>query len=389
MEENEKETVKSKSDEEEIIKTMDIVRYGIAGMGSIGMMHADKLLSGSIPGGILCAVCTGHTEKLQPFKEKYPDVRICGSYREMLSCVDAALIATPHPLHPQMAIEAFGAGKHVLIEKPAGADTKHVRLMNKAAADSGKVFAIMYNMRLNPLYKKVRELVRSGELGALKRITWLVTDWYRSQAYYDTGTWRATWEGEGGGVLMNQAVHNLDLLQWITGIPDSVQAFMQYGAGHNIQVEDDVTAYLQFPGGATGLFVTATHEVPGTNRLEIAGDRGKLVAENNEIIFYRNRISEREFNIINTDPFAKPENWRCHVPVKEGGDGHAGILREFTDAILYGKRLTAPGEDGILGLTLANAMYLSAAQGKQVDLKTWDDDEYYELLRGRIEKEKN
>lgn len=364
-----------------------MVKFGIAGMGSIGIMHAEKLLSGSVPGAELAAVCTGHIEKLEDFSKRYPDVKICETYEEMLSLSDAVLIATPHPLHPEMAIEALQAGKHVLIEKPSGADTKNVRRMNEAAARSGKVFGIMYNMRKNPVYGKVRELVSSGELGELKRITWLITDWYRSQAYYDSGTWRATWSGEGGGVLMNQAVHNLDLLQWICGMPVTVQAFMKYGAGHKIQVEDDVTAYLEFPGGASGLFVTATHEVPGTNRLEISGDNGKLVVENNEIIFSRNRTGEREFSRVNTDPFAKPENWRCQIPVKEGGDGHTEILREFTDAILTGRELTAPGEEGILGLTLANAMYLSAAKGRMVDLRNWDDEEYYELLRDRINGE--
>lgn len=366
-----------------------MVRYGIAGMGSIGFMHAEKLLSGSIPGAALAAVCTGHVENLKAFSEKYPQVSICKSYQEMLEKTDAVLIATPHPLHPEMAVEAFLAGKHVLIEKPAGTDTKNVRRMNEEAAKAGKQFGIMYNMRKNPVYEKVRDLVRTGELGKLKRVTWLITDWYRSQAYYDSGTWRATWAGEGGGVLMNQAVHNLDLLQWIMGMPDSVQAFMKYGAGHRIEVEDDVTAYMEFPGGVSGLFVTATHEAPGTNRLEIAGDRGKLVAEDNEILFYRNKIGEREFNESNRNPFAKPEYWSCQIPSGENCDGHAEILKEFTEAVLYGRKLTAPGEEGILGLTLANAMYLSAARGRMVDLKKWDDVEYYELLRGRIEKERS
>lgn len=366
-----------------------MVRYGIAGMGSIGIMHAEKLLSGSIPGAALSAVCTGHVENLQTFSEKYPQVKICKSYKEMLAEADAVLIATPHPLHPDMAVEAFQAGRHVLIEKPAGADTKNVRRMNEAAAKAGKLFGIMYNMRKNPVYGKVREIVRTGELGTLKRVTWLVTDWYRSQAYYDSGTWRATWAGEGGGVLMNQAVHNLDLLQWIMGMPESVQAFMKYGAGHRIEVEDDVTAYMEFPGGATGLFVTATHETPGTSRLEIAGDRGKLVVENNEILFYRNKVGEREFNEFNKNPFARPENWRCQIPSGENCDGHAEILKEFTEALLFGKELTAPGEEGIYGLTLANAMYLSAAKGRMVDLRKWDDEEYYMLLRDRIQKENN
>lgn len=364
-----------------------MLKFGIAGMGAIGKIHADKLLSGKIPEARLAAVCTGHVEKLKEFAAAHPEVETVGSYEEMLAKVDAVLIATPHPMHPPMAEQAFKAGKHVLIEKPAGMEAASVRRMNEAAARSGRVFGIMYNMRMDPVYQKVKELVESGELGNLKRITWTVTDWYRSQAYYDAGTWRATWKGEGGGVLMNQAVHNLDLLQWIAGMPETVWASMRYGAGHRIHVEDDVSAFLEFPGGASGIFVTSTHEAPGTNRLEIAGDMGLLAVEKGEILFYRNRVSERVFNEENREPFAKPENWCCRIPVQKAVDGHAEILKNFTSAVLHGSPLAAPGEEGLQGLILANAMYLSAALQKKVVLQDWDDREYEALLRERMERE--
>ena len=182
---------------------------------------------------------------------------------------DAVLIAVPHYQHPELAIDAFDHDLHVLCEKPAGVYTKQVRLMNERAQASDKVFAMMFNQRTNCVYRKMHELVTSGELGAIKRVNWIITDWYRTQSYYDSGDWRATWDGEGGGVLLNQCPHNLDLLQWICGMPSRVHAFCHNGKWHDIEVEDDVTAYLEYPNGATGVFITTTADAPGTNRFEV------------------------------------------------------------------------------------------------------------------------
>lgn len=351
---------------------MEKVRYGIIGVGNMGRAHAQSLLS-EVKGAVLSAVCDISPERLEWAEEQLPQsVLRFRSAAELFesSCIDAVLISTPHYDHPPLAIEALSHGYHVLIEKPAGVYTSAVQEMNEAAMKSDRKFGIMYNQRTNPLYQKLRELIQSGELGEIRRTNWIITNWYRSQNYYDSGGWRATWAGEGGGVLLNQDPHQLDLWQWTTGMmPKRVRAFCHFGKYRNIEVEDDVTAYVEYANGATGLFITTTGEAPGTNRFEINGDNGKIVIEDGTLTFWRLRTPEPKFNAEFTGGFGAPECWKCEIPVKEGeGDQHKGILRNFTNAILFNEPLLAPGEEGIHGLTLSNAMYLSAWTDQWVDL---------------------
>ena len=266
----------------------------------------------------LTAVCDTNPKRLEWAKKNLGEGVLLFEKAEALfesGSVDGVIIATPHYYHPPLAIEAFKSGLHVLIEKPAGVYTKQVREMNEAAEKSGKVFGIMYNQRTSPLYQKLRDLVKSGEVGEIKRINWIITDWYRSQSYYDSGGWRATWAGEGGGVLINQCPHNLDLWQWICGMPVRIRAFCSYGKYHDIEVEDDVTAYMEYENGATGVFVTTTGDAPGTNRLEITGDRGKVVVEDGKLTFWRLRVSERQFNREYKGGSGSPECWKCEIPI--------------------------------------------------------------------------
>jgi predicted dehydrogenase len=256
--------------------------------------------------------------------------------------------------------------------------------MNDAALKSGKVFGIMYNQRTNPLYQKVRDLIKSGELGEMKRSIWIVTNWYRPQSYFDSGGWRATWAGEGGGVLLNQDPHQLDLWQWICGIPTRIRAFCTEGKYHNIEVEDDVTAYVEYENGATGLFVTSTGEAPGTNRFEISGDKGKVVIEDGKLTFWRLRTPERQFNSEFKGGFGEPECWKCEVPIKGEEKGHPGITANFTEAILKGTSLLAPGIEGINGLQISNAMHLSSWTDSWVSLPV-NEDLYYEKLKEKID----
>ncbi|MFU0800942.1 MAG: Inositol 2-dehydrogenase [Xylanivirga thermophila] len=298
---------------------MDTVRIGVIGIGNMGSYHALYLTKGEIKGAILTAVCDINPERIKWAKENLKgDIRLFDNADALFesNCVDAVVIATPHYDHSPIAIKAFEHGLHVLTEKPAGVYTRQVREMNEAAEKSGKVFGIMYNQRTNPLYQKVRNLITSGELGDIKRTIWIITNWYRPQSYYDSGGWRATWAGEGGGVLLNQDPHQLDLWQWMCGMPKRVRAFCAFGKYHDIEVEDDVTAYVEYPNGATGLFVTCTGEAPGTNRFEVSGDRGKLVIEDGKLIFWRLRTPEREFNSTFKGTFGEPECWKCEVPIK-------------------------------------------------------------------------
>ncbi|MCC8102864.1 MAG: Gfo/Idh/MocA family oxidoreductase [Clostridiales bacterium] len=274
-----------------------MVRIGVIGIGKMGSAHAVSIFEQKVEGMRLSAVCDISPEKRSWAAEQLNDQVYCySSYRELLSSgnCDAVLIAVPHRLHPVIACEAFQAGLHVLTEKPSGIDTKSVKQMNKVAHESGKVFGIMYNQRTNPLYRSLREMVRSGDLGELKRMVWIISNWYRTQYYYDSGDWRGTWGQEGGGVLMNQCPHNLDLWQWIMGMPSSVRAVCHKGKFHRISVEDDVTIYAEYPNGASAVFIASTGECPGTNRLEISGTKGKAVVENGCLSLYLLEKDERE-----------------------------------------------------------------------------------------------
>ncbi|GGE01754.1 Gfo/Idh/MocA family protein [Paenibacillus nasutitermitis] len=365
---------------------MSNVRYGIIGIGNMGSAHAKSLQAGEIKGAVVTAVCDGFESKREWAKEHLQGVAVFEDSMAMIDSglVDAVIVATPHYDHPSEAIRAFGKGMHVLIEKPAGVYVKQVREMNEAAALSGKKFGIVYNQRMNPLYQKLRELVRSGELGEIRRTNWIITNWYRPQAYYDSGTWRATWGGEGGGVLINQCPHQLDLWQWTIGMmPSRIRAFCQMGKHRNIEVENDVTAYAEYANGATGVFITATSEAPGTNRLEVSGDRGKIVIEDGQMTFWRLRESETEFNKRNTSAFGKPECWKFEVPDQGSSPEHTGIIQNFTDAVLRGAELVAPGEEGIDGLTISNAMHLSTWLDGWVDLP-FDENLHEAELNKRI-----
>jgi predicted dehydrogenase len=366
---------------------MNKVRIGIVGLGNMGSGHAQYLIEGQVKGAELTAVSDISAERLKKAQEQWGDRVLTFESPEALfrsGAVDGILLCTPHYDHPKQAIDAFSCGLHVLVEKPAGVYTRQVREMNEAAAASGKVFGIMYNQRTNPLYLKLRELISSGELGEIRRTNWIITNWYRSQAYYNSGGWRATWAGEGGGVLINQDPHQLDLWQWTTGLmPKRIRAFCSFGKHRDIEVENDVTAYVEYENGASGVFVTSTHESPGTNRFEISGDRGKIVIEDDKMTFWRLRQSETEYNLTNKSAFGQPECWKCDIPIQSGGPQHMGITQNWVDSIAKGTPLLAPGEEGIKGLTLSNAMLLSTWTDSWVDLPI-DEDLFYGKLQEQI-----
>lgn len=370
---------------------MEQVKLGIIGAGNMGSGHIQSILAGKTPEIALTAVADRREQRRAWAKRTVPEqVRIFEEGSELIQSglCDAVLIATPHYQHPVLAKEAFAAGLHVLCEKPAGVYTKAVREMNQAADRSGKVFAMMFNQRTNCLYRKMHEMVQNGELGQLKRVNWIITDWYRTQIYYDSGDWRATWDGEGGGVLLNQCPHQLDLLQWICGLPKTVQAFCQEGKWHDIEVEDDVTAYLTFENGATGVFVTTTGDAPGTNRFEVTGTLGKLVCENDELTFWKLKQDEREFCRTSKEGFQKPECEKLTVETDGENPQHVGVLNAFAGNILHGSPLVADGREGIRGLTLSNAMHLSSWLKRPVELPLDEDLFLLELDRRRANSRK-
>lgn len=346
---------------------MKTVRIGIIGVGNMGSHHARTLHEGKINGAVLAAVADTNPQRLEPWTEVqhfHPREKILTS-----DAVDAILIATPHFDHTSLGIAALKAGKHVLVEKPISvhkADAE--KLIAAYKKTRGLVFSAMFNQRTDPHYIRVRKLIQAGELGTIRRTNWIITNWFRTQAYYNSGGWRATWRGEGGGVLLNQCPHNLDLFQWLCGMPNKVRAYCHFGKYHQIEVEDEVTAYLEYPNGATGVFITSTGEAPGTNRLEITGDRGKVVIEDGKLTFTRNEVPADVFLKTSKESFATPDRWNVDIPVNGTGGQHTEILQNFVDAIRTGKELLAPAVEGVRSVELANAMLLSTWLNQEIKL---------------------
>lgn len=367
---------------------MEKVRFGIIGVGNMGSSHAKKFLGGKVENGVLTAICDLKKERLDAVcaLDGGADLATYTDYHDLLASgkADAVIVAVPHYFHPRISMDALAAGLHVICEKPEGVYTKQVKELNEAASHSDRLFTMMFNQRTNCVYRKMREMIAEGELGEIKRVNWIVTDWYRSQSYYDSGDWRATWRGEGGGVLFNQCPHQLDLLQWVTGMmPARIRSFCHFGKWHDIEVEDDVTAYLEYPNGATGVFITSTGDTPGTNRFEIDGDKGKLVCEMNQLFFSRLAMSEREFNATYKGGFGEPEREEITVETDGQNPQHVGILNNFANAVLGLEPLFVDGREGIRGVELMDAMLLSTWKDRMVTLPI-DDDEYWNELQKHI-----
>ena len=366
---------------------MEKVRLGIIGYGNMGSGHAKNILEGKSPEIELTAIADINPDRLQAAKEEMPGTTVLFDDAEKMmdsGLLDAVHIAIPHYDHPKYAIMALKKGLHVMVEKPAGVYTKQAREMNEEAAKHPELaFGMMFNQRTNCVYRKIKELVANGTIGELKRVNWIITDWYRTQSYYDSGAWRATWSGEGGGVLLNQCPHQLDLFQWICGLPVKVDAHLQFGKWHDIEVEDDVTAYVEFENGATGSFITTTGDAPGTNRFEITGTLGTLICEDNRLILKKLECDEREWCRTEKRGFAAPPCTVTEVETDGKNEQHPGVLNAFAAHILRGEPLVAEGAEGIRGLTLSNAMHLSAFLGHPVEIP-FDEDLYYEELMKRV-----
>ena len=350
---------------------MKHIRVGIIGVGNIGSVHARTIYDGKIAGMELTALCDINLEKLDRLKVEYPGCKLFRDFKELIKSgeVDAVIVATQHRLHGEIGIKALETDLHVLSEKPADISVTVAKKLNEIAKKSGKVFGIMFNQRTNTLFQKAREIVKSGELGELKRSVWIITNWYRSQNYYESGLWRATWSGEGGGILLNQAPHNLDLWQWICGMPKSITAFCEESKYHNIEVEDDVTIFAEFENGVTGTFITTTGEYPGTNRLEISGTLGKLVLENGKLKWWKLKESERDVCFNSKEMSPHIETAYTEIEDNSTESGHVAILQNFADSILKGTPLLSPGVEGINELSISNAAYLSTwLNNKKVEL---------------------
>jgi predicted dehydrogenase len=370
------------------------VKIGLIGLGAIGAgTYVPILKNGS--GIEVVGVCDTVKEKADQYATELQTTAYY-DYKELFnqSGLEAVIIGVPHYDHTPIAIEAFGRGLHVLCEKPISV---HVNDAKKTitAYEAAKViypdliFGIMFQERTLPFHKKLKDILDGGELGQLIRATWINTKWFRSQLYYDSGDWRATWAGEGGGILTNQCPHNLDLYQWLFGLPTQVSGFAHIGKYHNIEVEDEVTAYFEHENGMVGHFIVTTAETPGTNRFEIVGEHGKVVYENEKIVFYRNRISMLKFIQESPTKFGNVESWYTEIPVKtDVPHNHPLVFQKFVSAIHHGEaELIAHGKEGINGVTLANAIMLSSFNRQAIDLPI-DADAYENKLKELIKSSK-
>lgn len=364
------------------MNNLENIRMGIIGLGNMGKAHAKLIAEGEVAGMVLTAVADRNPDSM----EEWPDITRFedGSALIQSGEVDAVLICTPHYSHTTLGIEALQAGLHVLVEKPISVHKADCQRLIDAWTNPKQIFAAMFNQRTNPEHRKLRELIETGELGEIQRVNWVVTTWYRTEHYYRTGDWRATWGGEGGGVLLNQCPHNLDLLQWLFGMPVKVTANCQFGRFHDIEVEDAVTALMEFENGATGVFVTTTGEAPGTNRLEVAADRGKVVIEDGKLHFTRTESLVSEHCKNATEGFSRPSIWEIDIPITEKSEQHLGIIKNFANAILHDEPLLAPASEGIHSVELANAMLYSAFKNETVRLPI-DGATYEAVLKKKIE----
>ena len=350
---------------------MKNIRTGIIGIGTRGAEIAQIIASGAAEGMTLTAVADIDPARLEWAKGACPDAAAFSDADTLMDSglVDAVVVAVPHYDHPRYSMAALRRGLHVLCEKPAGVYTQAVREVIEYANQSEATFAVMFNQRTNCVYRKMKAIIASGELGAIRRVNWIITDWFRSQSYYDSSAWRATWAGEGGGVLLNQCPHQLDLWQWICGMPKRVRAFAHNGLWHDIEVEDDVTAYVEYENGATGVFVTSTGDAPGANRFEITCDGGSLVCEGGKtLVMNRLTTPVSVFNREYKKGFGRPACETVAVETDGLNEQTAGVLRAFAAHILTGAPLVAQGAEGVNGLALSNAMHLSSWLGKTVEL---------------------
>lgn len=361
---------------------MNPVRTGVIGVGNMGTFYAERLASGAIAGASLTAVCDPRPDR----RSRWPGVAGFTTAEELIAQapVDAVVIATPHYSHTAIGIAALQRGLHVLVDKPVSVHKADAARLLAAHRDPRQVFAAMFNQRTDGYFLKIRELVDRGALGAIRRIQWTITHWFRSEAYYASSDWRATWAGEGGGVLLNQCPHQLDLLCWLFGMPSAVTAFCHFGKHHDIEVEDEVTAYLEYAGGATGVLIAGTGEAPGTNRLEVAADNGRLVLENDRLVFHRNTVPVSEFSRSTSELFAAPAVITEEFAGMDHGPQHAGILANFIAAIREGAPLIAPAAEGMHSVELANAMLLSTFENRRVELPI-DGAAYAARLQERID----
>lgn len=365
------------------------VRAVVIGFGGMGRQYVSMIHEGQIEGMELAGVCCRNAAGQAEIKSLYPKANI---YRDVAATFehagefDAVVIVTPHTTHVEIGKMAAKAGKHILMDKPAGVTTKEVKELIAAAHKAGISFSMIFNTRFSGAYEKVKEMLLEGTAGKLVRAVWICNTWYRTPAYHRSAPWRSTWKGECGGLLINQCQHYLDIWQWLLGMPDQVYASVDYGKYNDFTVDDSVDLQFFYENGLHGTFISASGETPSVNRLELWGTKGRLCLKDGvKLTFDENVMSTEEFARVNTDIYGKLDHRIREISVKPQGEtGYRRLFQNFTDHIRKGVPLLTDGNDGLRTLTLANGAYLSSWLGRKVDFPI-DDDEYARRLEEKAE----
>lgn len=372
---------------------MKQVRAALVGFGGMGSKYAAMIRDGQIDGMVLTGVCCRNARGQQILREEYPAAAIYENVEDTLAHADdfdAVIIVTPHTSHVEIARQMVAAGKHVLLDKPAGVYARQVRELKEQADRAGVAFGMIFNNRVNPAFMKARELLQSGAVGTPVRAVWVCNTWFRTQAYHKSAPWRSSWNGECGGLLINQSQHYLDLWLWLLGMPDAVYADLSFGRYAPITVDDAVDMQLLYNNGLHGTFISSTGEAPGTNRLEIWGEKGRLCVEctdfGGRVILDENEISTTRFAEENTDIYAQLPHHTREFPVQENPELYQTVLRGFCDHLRKGAPMIADGTDGLRAVELTNAAYVSGWMERKVRLPL-DDTVFEELLHKKMEEE--
>jgi len=373
---------------------MDKVRYGIIGFGA----HAEQCYAEMIikkkqlENAEVTAITEVNPLRVENVKNNYPNtITWFNDYIKMLDSglIDACIVTSPHPFHPEMVIACLKRNIPVMCEKPAATCTKKVFEMIEASKHSKALFGMMFNQRTNCVYRKMKEMIKNGEIGELQRINWIISNWYRPDRYYTIAPNRATWKGEGGGLIINQACHQIDLLQWlIDEMPESINGFLENGAYHDIECDDEFTLYLKYKNGAKGVFTSTTGEFPGVNRLEISGTRGRLTVEGDRLIFNKSSFSSKSFSELAMGPYNRPRQETIEIKTDGENLQHLGIMRNFTNAILGKEELKVPGSEGLKALEIINSAIYSSWHDNMLVKIPVDPEIYYKELNEHIANSK-
>lgn len=362
------------------MNTPSNLRLGVIGLGNIAQQHINNIIEQRVAQCRVTALCSRQPSELTSALqlrhfERYQDLIDSGE-------CDAVLIATPTFSHAAIGAYALQAGLHVMMEKPIGLSVQEGERLC-ALQKPGQQFALMLNQRTDPLFIAMRDCIQGGELGQITRCHWTMTNWFRPEIYFQVSDWRATWQGEGGGLLVNQCIHNLDIFQWLCGMPEKLTAFCRFGRYHDIEVEDEATAYLQYANGASGVFVGSTGEAPGVNRLDIIGEKGSLHFDGVGLMQTKNTPATRQFSRDTLDTFGMPESSTRDITPDRAVNQHSVVMTNFVNAVLHDEPLIATASEGLYSLAMANAMLLSTWENRPIDFPL-DSGVYQRALNQRL-----